>query len=497
MQLNQFDGGKSIRLAPHLLALNESITYTNVDNKYGALTPIKDNIDTGLDIYKSLVNFKNTWVSFDIDTDFVEYQDVLYKSDGINRPMKSSDGINWTYLGIYKPSSKPTVLLNGAGVLNGTLQYTYTYYNSLDGTESQPSPYSDDIVAVNNAININVVASADPQVTNIRLYRLGGSITTPIMVTMLANTSTVYFDNIADIGLTSIALDSFTNAPAPSGLKYIIEAFSVFFGILNDKLYYSDTAYPNYWNEFSFIDFPNDITGLGVTPNGLLVFTRYKTYIVTGNSPDTLSKYLLNGNQGCILHKSIQYVSNTLIWVSTDGICISTGGDIQVVSRDKLGKLNVTPIAAIVYDDVYYLAHTEGILASDFMFAGIFRDMSTAVTGFAIHNDTLYACYNNRLITISNSTLSSSMTWISPTYPDGSISSLKNYKSIYVASTGNLVFTTYIDTIVVNVINLSVGVQEIKLPQNKRNGYTIQFKATGVGTITEIEYKVEARQNGK
>lgn len=497
MQLNQFNGGLSTRLASHLIGANEAIVYTNVDNKYGALAPIKGNTNIGTSLFKSMVNFKATWVSFDNDTDFVEYQDKLYKSDGVNKPMKSSNGVVWQNLGINKPSQAPGVSITAAGNLSGTMQYTYTYYNSVDATESQPSVYSPDLVCLNSRVNITLVASTDPQVDKIRLYRLGGAITTPIMVVELNNTSQTYEDNIADINLTNVALDSFTNAPAPTGLKYLIEAFSVFFGVLDDKLYYSDTAFPNYWNEFFFIDFPENITGLGLTQNGLLVFTKYKTYIVTGNSPSTLSKYLLNGNQGCILHKSIQYVDNTLMWLSTDGLCISTGGDIQVISRDKLDKLSIVPIASIVYDDVYYLAHTTGILVSDFRFGGVFRAMNTVAKGFAIYNDTLYACINDLLYSVGTKALTETMVWKSPEYPDGSISNLKNYKSIYVSSTGSLTFKTYIDKLLVNTTALDSGSQEIKLPQNRRNGYTIQFEVIGTGTLTEIEYKLEGRQNGK
>lgn len=498
MQLNQFNGGLSIRLASHLIGANEAIVYTNVDNKYGSLAPINGNTSLGTAIYKSMINFKDIWVSFNDNTDFVEYQDKLYKSNGVDRPMKSRDGITWNYLGINKPSNKPAVALNGAGALTNVLQYMYTYYNTNDGTESQPSEYSDEITAAGNKINITIVASTDPQVTNIRLYRLGNDITTPVLVVELANISTTYSDNIADTDLPGGALDSFTNAPAPTGLKYLIEAFSVFFGVVDDKLYFSDIAFPDYWNEFFYIDFPENITGLGLTQNGLLVFTKYKTYIVTGNSPTLLSKYLLNGNQGCILHKSIQYISNTLIWLSTDGICTSTGGDIQVVSRDKLDKLSlVAPVASAVYDDVYYLAHSNGILVSDFRFGGIFRNISTTVKGFAVYNDNLYACIGDVLYSIGTSTTKESITWKSPEYPDGSISNLKNYKSVYVSSTGNLTIKTYIDKVLVNTTILDSGSQEIKLPQNKRNGYVIQFEVTGTGTLTEIEYQLEVRQNGK
>jgi hypothetical protein len=55
----------------------------------------------------------------------------------------------------------------------------------------------------------------------------------------------------------------------------------------------------------------------------------------------------------------------------------------------------------------------------------------------------------------------------------------------------------YIDDELVSTATLLEGFQEIKLPQDKRLGYYIQFEVTGTGVLNEIEYKVEGRQNGK
>lgn len=498
MQLVQFNGGLSTRLSPHLIEANEAVIYTNIDNKQGALTPIKGNTNLTTAIGKSLYNFKNTWVSSSDDRDYVEYQEKLYYSDGVNKPEKTSDGVNWYNLGITKPANKPTVAISGSGVLTGTYQYMYTYYNNTDGTESQPSEYSAELVTVSNGVNVTLVASIDTQVTHINLYRVGGNLVAPVRVVQLASTSTTYFDNIADIDVDGNALDSYTNAPAPSGLKYLTEAFSMFFGAIGDKVYFSEIGFPDYWNEFYFIDFPSDITGFGATQNGILVFTKYKTYLLSGTSPSTLSKYLLNGNQGCILHKSVQYVFNTLVWLSTDGICVSAGGEIQVVSRTKLDNLSIIPICSVVYDDVYYLAHTTGILVVDFRFGSIvFRSIATLVLGLHVYNAILYACISNVLYSIGTSSTSETLVWKSPRLPDGSLSTIKNYKSIYTHSTGNLSIKVYIDDVLISTTSLSAGFTEVKLPQDKRLGYYIQFEVTGTGVLNEIEYKVEGRQNGK
>lgn len=497
MQLNLFNGGLNVRLRPNLIQVNEAVIYQNIDNSSGALVSIKANTDLNQTVNKSMYYFNNQWVSSTEDIDYVEFQEKLYYSNGIGIPQKSTNGTTWYNLGIVKPSSKPTVALGTSTGLTGTYQYCYTYYNTNDGSESMPSVYSDEIVATDDKINVTIVASTDAQVTNIRLYRLGGSLTSMVLVTTLANTSVTYTDSISDIDVDGTILDSFGNGQAPSGLKYLTEAGAMFFGSIGDKLYYTDIAYINNWNPFYFIDFADEITGIGQAQNGLMVFTKYKTYIITGNSPLTLSKYLLNANQGCVLHKTIKYSSNTLAWLSTDGICLSAGGEIQVITRDKLGKLSLSPICAAVYDDVYYISHSTGTLVLDFRYGVIFRTLDFKMDGMHVANDVLYGSYNSKLYSLGTSEDSLSMTYKSPKLSDGALTNIKNYKTIYVYSTGNITFKVYIDDeLLVNKL-LADGLNEVKLPQANRLGQYIQFEVTGTGTILEIEYKVEMRQNGR
>lgn len=497
MQLNLFNGGLSVRLAPHLIQQTESVICENIEFQYGDLQPKKDNTSLNITVSKSIYNFKNKWLSSSTNRTYVEFQEKLYYSDGVSKPQKSSDGTTWHNLGIIKPSSKPIVtLLTSPADLKGIYQYCYTYYNSLDGTESQPSPYSTELDIQEKAVSISVIASSDPQVNKIKIYRLGGNNTAMSLVVELSNVSATYTDTDADIDIIGTVLDSFDNAPAPIGLKYLTEANAMFFGALNDKLYFSDIAYVNYWSTFNFIDFDSAITGIGAVQNGLLVFTKYKTYIVVGNSPETVSKYLLSGSQGCVNHNSIQYARNTLIWLSTDGICMSTGGDIEVISKNNLGKLSLTPKCSALHDEVYYLSHTTGTLIVDLRFTLAFGNLTMSPDSLHVYNDTLYGSIQSMLYSIGTSTNNLPLHYKSPILSEGALSVIKNYKRIYVSSTGNLTFKVYINNVLVTTKDLSFGVEEIKLPQQQRLGYTIQFEVQGTGTLSELEYKIEGRQNG-
>lgn len=497
-QLNQFNGGLNTRLAPHLINVNEAQVYSNIDNTRVSLKPVKGNTDEVQTVNEFMHNFNGLWISSTTYRTYQEFQEKLYYSDGLGVPQKSSDGILYQNLGILKPSITPITAINGAGVLTGTLQYCYTYYNTVDGTESMPSEYSIGLVTVAQQVDISVTASTDSQVTNIRLYRLGGNITEMQLVVELLNTTATYLDNITDLDIVGSVLDSYLNGQAPTGLKYLTENNAMLFGTSEDKLYYSEIAFVNNWSPFNFIDFDGPITGIGPVPNGLLVFTKFKTYIVTGTSPSTLSKYLLNGSQGCVEHRAIQFVNNTLIWLSTDGICISTGGEVLVVSRDKLGKLALTGVTdSEVYDDVYYLGYSGGMLSVDFRFGIIFKNLSTLVSGLHVYDDILYYSHLGSLYSLGTNVDSLSLSYRSPKLSDGQVSNLKSYKSFYVNCIGELSISIYIDDILVITKSIDDTTSEILVPQLTRKGYYIEFEVTGTGELLELQYIVEGRQNGK
>ena len=500
MQLNQFNGGANTRIAPHAIGINEGVIYTNIDNSGISLKPLLEDKDENTDVEKYIFNFKDNWISTDIDRDYQVFQEKLYYSDGVNIPQKSTDGINWYNLGIAKPTTKTDIVdAEEDGNINGTYQYCYTYYNSSDGTESQPAEYSDPLTISDSQIKVSYSASDDAQVDKIRIYRVGGNLPAMSLVTEVDNDTAEYVDNLGDLDIIGSVLDSANHAQAKEGLKYLTEANAMFFAAKDDKLYYSDIAYVNYWSDFNFIDFDANITGIGAIGNGLLVFTKYKTYIITGNSPETLSKYLLSGNQGCLSHKTIGFAHNILVWLSTDGICASNGGEVEVVSRDKLGKISFTDVKqAIIYDDTYYLAYdTDKILCIDNRFGRIAKYIICEVDSFHIYNDTIYYSSNGRLYSMFNGTSNRSLTFKSAEFGDGQLSNIKNYKNVYINAIGSLTIKVYIDRDLVGTYNINSSTREIKLPQDKRRGYTIQFEIKGTGELRELYYIVEGRQNGK
>lgn len=100
-------------------------------------------------------------------------------------------------IGITPPGAAPTGAsnTNGSLVVGASYKAVYTYYNSVTGAESSPSPLSDAVIVAadpNDGITWTVVAGSATTADTIRLYRT------------VANGSILFLDNTAAIGATSI-----------------------------------------------------------------------------------------------------------------------------------------------------------------------------------------------------------------------------------------------------------------------------------------------------
>lgn len=500
MLLNDFSGGQNTRVAPHLIHPNEAQIYTNIDNESGSLKPLNGHIDTGvvIDRYFTYFYAEAEWVSRANESHFVEFRDKLYISNG-SALQEYYGGIGYD-LGIEGPDN--LVPLTGTTPVLGDDVYTYvyTYYNSSNGRESKPSLPSEEVTDLLTITIGALTPSTDPVVDKIRLYRLGGSLTQYTLVHTLDNIVTAPFlETVEDIDAAgNYILDSINNDIPLSGLKYVTEAYAMLFAALDDKLYYSEIAKPYAWPSVNYIDFEDTITGIGTLSNGILVFTEYKTYIITGNSPTGFSKFLLSGSQGCLNHNSIQFVDNQLLWMSNDGICSTNGGQINILTHPKLGKINFLEVyGSAVHDNVYYLNHhtVDGgsILAYDFRYNQIVKVLELTGNNIVSKRDRLYQHYNGTLrqLLVGDPL---TMHYKSPLLVEGKRSEYKIYKEVYISYSGELNVKFYVDGVEKNSVDLTgSGTYNLKVDSSS-NGYGIEFEVVGTGTIYEIDYTPQGRQ---
>lgn len=531
MQINQFNGGLSVRLDPSLIAINEATRYINIDNTDTTLSSAKTFTSTTNEARDHFYKFNDRWLSSYIDRDYIEYDSVLYFTEQDNKPQKTSNGITFNFLGISAPPEQPlfevdgvTPVLDGSGnqivgpravaddpegsespisALNLTVQYCYTYYNNNDDTESAPSPLGNELSLVAGKVVVldNIKPSTDPQVTHIRIYRLQGGVGSEFQLALqITNNLTTVRDAVSSTSLTTV-LDTEDNQAPPVGLKYLVEAYGVLFGASNNLLYFSKTGKPNYWPATQFFKFKSTITGILPVQNGIFVFTLANAFMLVGSTIADFEVIPVSTEYGCNSHKSCKLVKNTPVWSCLDGLASWSNGYIQIISKDKLGRFVKSIKNTCVWDETYFLLDTSGnILAMDLRFNNLaFKtyDFVESITDIGVFDGDFFGIVAEKVVSMFSGDFLP-ISWRSGKLAEGSMSMTKTYNIIYVTYSGSFEFRTLINGMeVANKTLTGARTVEVKVPQDMQRGEYIEFDIYGVGKIWEIEYKPVGRTNGR
>ena len=381
----------------------------------------------------------------------------------------------------------------------GTIQYVMTYYNNADGTESGTSLPSDDLdITIGGKVQLNdLPVSTDPQVDKKRIYRIGGNLTSFTLVEEIPNATTSYLDELSDVDVEGSLATTIGDSPAPIGLSFLTEAYAMLFGAVGSRLVFTPIGEPNNWPALNFLQYEADITSIAPVANGILVSTKFKTHLVTGTGPTSLSTALLSGDQGCVAFESRQIVSGTAMWASTDGICSSSGGYVTVLSKAQLGKIDLIPVDSEIHDEIYYCLNSDkSILAFDFGINQVFKTFKLDTITIAKANDILYGWINNVMYTLFSSSKAVKLEYLSPRFIEGRATELKNYKKVYIYSKGDIILDIIINDKVVATKTLT-GEDgfDFQPPVDKQRGFFIQFRLTGTGEVYELEYEAGRRKN--
>lgn len=186
-------------------------------------------------------------------------------------------------MGIVAPTVVATTSLGGTGITAITgYQYTYSYYNSAIGLESNALLTLSTTTGVfaNKTVTVTVAYSADIQVDKIRIYRTtdGGGL--PLLVGTVTNVpgvgTTAFADNFSDATLT-IAVEYFAyGVPAHFSMIEIYKGVAFMAGDPNNlsRMWFSANGKPANVNSNDFRDLDSNdgdiITGI----------KRYKTTVV-------------------------------------------------------------------------------------------------------------------------------------------------------------------------------------------------------------------------
>ena len=273
---------------------------------------------------------------------FIVDGNMLYFGNGTD--MKKYDGTTVTNWGITAPSVAPTLAV-GAGTLTGTYYYIYAYYNSATGHISSPSPVSAALIPAGQGIAVSVTASADTQVTGIKIYRTtagGDGIFFEVTGSPFANTTGVAVtDTTADSALntgsaiaTSVAARSRLNDPPPAANGFAYYAGRIWM-FVDNKVWYTKfeedasgvlaECVPG-GSGGNFFPYDNQVNGVAAVEDGVLVFTAKNIFKIEGDSQNTFRRYTVADFRGSRAQACIARNGRAVTWLDTANQLWATDG---------------------------------------------------------------------------------------------------------------------------------------------------------------------------
>lgn len=255
--------------------------------------------------------FGSTWAPADVNAATFGWQLICQNGNANNLWQVN----NFTIKIFYSDTGTgaPTTSVSGTGITATTgWQYVYCYMNSVTGHVSSPGPPSANTGPVaNKTVNVTVVASTDPQVDKIRIFRTtdgGGGIFFEIAGGPFANASTSYPDTTTDANLSLITAPTFGFNDPPPNMKGMVWFANRIWGFNNATVYFTD------WEEMNigtpeegsvsgpagnFWNFSNEVTGLSVAQDGVIIFCAGHIYKIDGDSLDTFRRTVIADGLGC------------------------------------------------------------------------------------------------------------------------------------------------------------------------------------------------------
>jgi len=298
---------------------------------------------------------------------YESHQGFVYSVNGTDANWKSYN-TTVSGVGIAPPAAAPTVSENGAGALTGKFKYVYCYKRSTaPALTGNPSPASSEITVSAKKINVSYVASADPQVDKIAIYRSFNFASTAwdgyyYKVVEVANATSSYDDQILDANLTTTCQ---VDNDVPPKAKFIrLHKDYIFYAYCPDR---EDGKSLVVWSKrgigeavpalnYQYFDRSDgeEITGIASVGDYLLVFKRNKVAVLEGEFQDI---YTMAYGIGCIAPWAILQFEDKVVFLAEEGWKSCDGKTIYDLTGNVRGWVRAKYISkdqADNYSAVYY-----------------------------------------------------------------------------------------------------------------------------------------------
>ena len=222
--------------------------------------------------------------------------------------------------------------------------YVYTFVSAY-GEEGPPSPASTVITTDDNqTITVSgLETSSSKSNTNLfkkRIYRsnTGSTASAFQFVAEVTLATTSYTDTSNNNELAEVIPSNGWIAPPdddtslyPDGPMKGLCALpgGVFAGFTGKRICFSEPFLPHAWPASYRIALEEDIVGIKVVSNGVLVTTKSVPYLVTGSGPDTMTAIRIESSQANLNKRSMVDMGPYVIYASPDGLIAAEGTSVR------------------------------------------------------------------------------------------------------------------------------------------------------------------------
>lgn len=315
-------------------------------------------------------SFSNNFGSIAIDRTSRSNQVWAYVGDTITMikaGINASQGVDLKSIGIPRPAGPPTTVQGAGGALTllGTYFYRYTLYDNNTGVESLFNSVDTNTITLagaNQNVGVTIpTETVNAAVTNARVYRKGGSLSTWSLLSSQSYTGgTISFtDGASDVSIASaLLLDELSDQPFTttnaSGTDVPGQPLPYLWGPVNGYLMAcgdpQNTGYLYWCNKFN-PDSENPNNRVEVTSpqdplmNGFVfdgksyVFSKESLfYLVLGLGTSTWTPFQTGAGHGLFANNAF-CVGPEVYYLSKDGIYATSGGAERSITADELWPL--------------------------------------------------------------------------------------------------------------------------------------------------------------
>jgi len=383
--------------------------------------------------------------------------------------------------------------------------------------------YWEDITAVSVTIlgsqsiqlsNIPQPATGEP-IKYINIYRTIGDGGTFYFVDRVNPGATGYLDSQDDAQISlnrTLDISSLNYQPlfvetgdqtwTQVGGKYLTVEDGTFYLAYKDRVYLSAQDNPHGWDPGRFLEFEDTVTGIAAEDRGVLVFTKNRSYHVTGTTLQDITRRWVPNFQGCPNWRTISYLFDMPIWLSYDGLTkFGYEPNLSVeritVVTEKVFSWPESIKFSVVANDIYYAFTEDGrAICMDFRRDGVIyeRSLDADMAVYDEDNDRLLIKKNDQVKIVNQGNLLS-YNYVSPDMNFGTAQP-KRLRSIYIDATDDIEISAYVDG-EKKFTATSSGTRDRRMyfaPGLVGDYFRLGFSGTGEVKRASIEYSNMQRQ---